>query len=319
MANRYFRPTPSPHPSHNVPGRDINTGAISEAPERRLPHFVIVEGYGTGRVFPVTKDTTTIGRDPNGDIVLPYSTVSWHHAAIVATGDKLMVWDLESRNGTFVGVDRVTRHELVGGDILAIGDSVVLKLVFVSASDGQEAARDLAAHDATAGVANAAALLDRLRIERSFTHYGDAALVLMFLRLDLAPAPDQAPQVGVEEIMREATAIARSALEGGDLLARSADRELVALLRGTTADAVRAARKIQTAAEKPFEKRQLAGGMPRLTVALVPIPARVALSAEAILLVASRKARDAMTVAMTVARNQIQTIALDNTGGRPTD
>jgi pSer/pThr/pTyr-binding forkhead associated (FHA) protein len=300
-----------------VPGRDTNREAVSETPERRLPHFVIVEGYGTGRVFPVTKETTTIGRDPNGDIVLPYSTVSWHHAAIATSGNKLVVRDLGSRNGTFVGIDRVTHHELVGGDILAIGDSVVLKLVFVSASDGQEAARDLAAHDATAGVANAAALLDRLRVERSFTHYGDVALVLIFLGVDLGPAPD--PQVGVEEIMREATAIARSALEGNDLLARSADRELVALLRGTTADAARAARKIQTAAEKPFKKRELAGGLPRLTVALVPIPARVALSAEAILLVASRKARDAMTVAMTVARNQIQTIALDNTGGRPTD
>ncbi len=302
-----------------MPGRDTNREAVSASSERRLPHFVIVEGYGTGRVFPVTKATTTIGRDPSGDIVLPYSTVSWHHAAIATSGKKLVVRDLGSRNGTFVGIDRVTHHELVGGDILAIGDSVVLKLVFVSASDGQEAARDLAAHDATAGVANAAALLDRLRVERSFTHYGDVALVLMFLGVDLGPAPDQDPQVGVEEIMREATAIARSALEGNDLLARSADRELVALLRGTTADAARAARKIQTAAEKPFKKRELAGGLPRLTVALVPIPARVALSAEAILLVASRKARDAMTVAMTVARNQIQTIALDNTGGRPTD
>lgn len=265
------------------------------------------------------KETTTIGRDPNGDIVLPYATISWNHAVIAASGNKLVVRDLESRNGTFVGVDRITRRELASGDILAIGDSVVLKLVFLSASDGQEAARDLAAHDVTAGVANAAALLDRLRVERSFTHYGDAALVLMFLRIDLAPAPDQDPQAGVEEIMRETTAITRSAIKGNDLLARSADRELVALLRGTTADAERAARKIQSAGQRQLKKKGLPSGAPRLTVALIPIPARVALSAEAILLVASRKARDAIGDAMTDAPDQVLTIALDNTGRRPTD
>lgn len=298
-----------------MPGLDTHREAVSAAPERRLPHFVIVEGYGTGRVFPVTKETTTIGRDPSGDIVLPYSTVSWHHAAIIASGDKLLVRDLESRNGTFVGIDRVTHHELVGGDILAIGDSVVLKLVFVSASDGQEAARDLAAHDATAGVANAAALLDRLRVERSFTHYGDVALVLMFLGLDLGPAPDHGPPTGLEEIMRETTVIARSALKGGDLLARSGDRELVALLRGTTAEAERAARKIQAGGQKRLEKRERDGGAPRLSLALIPIPARVALSAEAILLIASRTAREAMTE----APDQVVTIALDNTGGPSVD
>jgi GGDEF domain-containing protein len=299
-----------------VPGRDINTEAVSAAPERRLPHLVIVEGYGTGRVFPVTKETTTIGRDPNSDIVLPHSTISWHHAVIAVSGDKLVVRDLESRNGTFVGVDRVTRRELVGGDILAIGESVVLKLVYLPASDGQEAARNLAAHDVTAGVANAAALLDRLRVERSFTQYGDVALVLMFLRVDLAPAPDESPQARVEEIVRETTAIARSAIQGNDLLARSADRELVALLRGTTADAERAARKIQAAAEKAFKKKPLASGAPRLTIALVPIPTRVALSAEAIVLVASQKAREAMTDAMAETPDQVLTVALDNTGGR---
>lgn len=301
-----------------MPGRDIITGAAPETPERRLPHFVIVEGYGTGRVFPVTKEMTTVGRDPNGDIVLPYSTISWHHAVIAASGNKLVVRDLESRNGTFVGVDRVTHRELVSGDILAIGDSVVLKLVFLSASDGQETARDLAAHDATARVANAAALLDRLRLERSFTHTGDVGLVLLFLRVDLTAGPGHGTQTGVEEIMRKTTAIARSAIKGNDLLARSADRELIALLRGTTADAERAARKIGAAGGKQF-KKDPATGAPRLTVALIPIPARVALSAEAILLVASCKAREAMTDAMTTPPDQVLTIALDNTGGQAMD
>jgi hypothetical protein len=42
----------------------------------------------------------------------------------------------------------------------------------------------------------------------------------------------------------------------------------------------------------------------------------VALSAEAIVLVASQKAREAMTDAMAETPDQVLTVALDNTGGR---
>lgn len=46
-----------------------------------------------------------VGRDPEADIVVTDPQVSWNHAVLQAEGD---AWFVEgSRNGTFIGSDRV--------------------------------------------------------------------------------------------------------------------------------------------------------------------------------------------------------------------
>lgn len=99
----------------------------------RFPHLVIVEGYGAGRTYALSKGTVAVGRDPKCDIVLPYSTVSWHHASISKRDETVTVHDLGSRNGTFVGLDRVQRRELDPGDLIRFGDRVTLKLIYLDA------------------------------------------------------------------------------------------------------------------------------------------------------------------------------------------
>ncbi len=79
----------------------------------------------------LTQGTTSVGRDPRCDIVLPYSTVSWHHASIIKRGDVIAVHDLGSRNGTFVGLEKVDRRELAPGDVIRFGDRVALELVYL--------------------------------------------------------------------------------------------------------------------------------------------------------------------------------------------
>ena len=52
-----------------------------------------------------------VGRDPEADIVVTDARVSWNHAVLRAEGDVWFVEDCGSRNGTFVGSDRVYRFE----------------------------------------------------------------------------------------------------------------------------------------------------------------------------------------------------------------
>jgi pSer/pThr/pTyr-binding forkhead associated (FHA) protein len=104
----------------------------------RFPHLMIVDGHENGRTFPLSKGTVTIGRDPRCDVALAYATVSWHHASISKRDDVMVVQDLGSRNGTFVGLDRVERRELVPGDLIRFGDRVTLKLVYLDAAEARE-------------------------------------------------------------------------------------------------------------------------------------------------------------------------------------
>jgi pSer/pThr/pTyr-binding forkhead associated (FHA) protein len=97
----------------------------------RSPHLVVIEGFNAGRTYRLTSGTILIGRDPLCDVVLAYSTVSWHHATITKKGERIVVRDLGSRNGTFVGLDRIGWRQLYASDLIRFGDRVTLKLVFL--------------------------------------------------------------------------------------------------------------------------------------------------------------------------------------------
>jgi pSer/pThr/pTyr-binding forkhead associated (FHA) protein len=66
-----------------------------------------------------------IGRK-TGDIVLDDPAVSGAHAVITTVGNSSTVYDLDSTNGTYVGGQRVKKHELVNGQTVIIGEHSLL-------------------------------------------------------------------------------------------------------------------------------------------------------------------------------------------------
>ena len=81
------------------------------------------------RTFVLTYGDNTIGRDPGCRVWLDHSGVSRHHARIHIEGDtdRVLLDDLESTNGTFIGRQRVVEQTPLGeGDVIEVG-SVQLK------------------------------------------------------------------------------------------------------------------------------------------------------------------------------------------------
>jgi pSer/pThr/pTyr-binding forkhead associated (FHA) protein len=80
---------------------------------------LIQEGGGDGEVYKVDTDEIVIGRN-NGDIRFPHDGyMSGRHARIVRRGEKFVLVDENSRNGTFKRIDGEV--ELKTGDIILIG------------------------------------------------------------------------------------------------------------------------------------------------------------------------------------------------------
>jgi EAL domain-containing protein (putative c-di-GMP-specific phosphodiesterase class I) len=78
------------------------------------------EVFGT---FPIVKLPCCIGRGKNADIRLPNATVSTRHALIQPQDDRLVVEDLDSRNGTFVNGRRIKgSFPIEIGDLLQFGN-----------------------------------------------------------------------------------------------------------------------------------------------------------------------------------------------------
>ncbi len=93
---------------------------------------------GAERIF--TTNIVRIGRAPDNDIVLDANNdreASGHHAELRREANTWHVVDLGSRNGTFVGGQRIDRRQLNSGDEIALGSKGPrLRIEFVTPAVG---------------------------------------------------------------------------------------------------------------------------------------------------------------------------------------
>ncbi len=91
--------------------------------------FIVVGGGVAGQQFEVTLPAT-IGRSHNSTVVLTQPLVSRHHCRIEVQGGSLLVEDLGSLNGTYIGNQQIReRSVLEPGGLLTIG-TVTLRAVY---------------------------------------------------------------------------------------------------------------------------------------------------------------------------------------------
>lgn len=89
-----------------------------------MPKLIVKQG-NSSREVPLTKDSISIGRTPENDIELKDSLISRKHTSIVKKGDKFVVYDLGSSNGTFVNRERIEMKPLDNGDVIKVGESEI--------------------------------------------------------------------------------------------------------------------------------------------------------------------------------------------------
>ena len=99
---------------------------VSTLKNTRDPRLVIHKPGKTAEV-PLVEEVVTLGRDPDSRIFLDDPEASRHHARIEHRGHSLLYRDLDSRNGTWLGSERVHEHVFKDGDALRIGH---LRLIF---------------------------------------------------------------------------------------------------------------------------------------------------------------------------------------------
>jgi pSer/pThr/pTyr-binding forkhead associated (FHA) protein len=88
--------------------------------------LVMRSGPTPGKVYELSKDSVTIGREASADIVIPDPEVSRSHARLTSKQGTYMLEDLGSTNGTFVNKQRVTGQRLLNpGDEITLGENVV--------------------------------------------------------------------------------------------------------------------------------------------------------------------------------------------------
>jgi FHA domain len=99
---------------------------------RRQPYFLVVGALAGEERLALTSSRTVFGRD-EGDVKLADAAVSGKHFQIDVVGEEFFVKDLGSRNGTQLNGHPVRYAELLPGDEVRAGETV---LIFRLEGDG---------------------------------------------------------------------------------------------------------------------------------------------------------------------------------------
>jgi pSer/pThr/pTyr-binding forkhead associated (FHA) protein len=85
-----------------------------------IPEVHLFLGEKALGAFSLGTGELTIGRNPGNDILIDNVGVSRRHAVIIVSGERVLIEDLGSANGTFVNGQRITSHELHDGDEILV-------------------------------------------------------------------------------------------------------------------------------------------------------------------------------------------------------
>lgn len=91
------------------------------------PAFLYVEkGPGAGQLIPVKQGPLVIGRASACDLRLQHPSISRRHAQLMRTGERFLLRDLSSQNGTFVAREKIRGDtEIQVGDEISLGNAVL--------------------------------------------------------------------------------------------------------------------------------------------------------------------------------------------------
>src|SRR3990172_4423397 len=99
-----------------------------ELPSDQKYSLAVLQGKASGEIFPISKPRMTMGR-ADCDIVLDDPECSREHAVIEILGSRVVIRDLGSTNGTFVGSKRVDQCELENHNEFRVGEHVLMLII----------------------------------------------------------------------------------------------------------------------------------------------------------------------------------------------
>jgi len=102
----------------------VHEGDAGEEPVKPIVKYWLM--WETRQV-PLTEGDNILGRAPDATVWIDALGVSRHHARIIVEGRDATVEDLGSKNGTYVGAQRVTApYRLTDGDQIRLGSIVII-------------------------------------------------------------------------------------------------------------------------------------------------------------------------------------------------
>ena len=225
--------------------------------KRNLAYLVVLAGVSAGEMFKLQEDKTIVGRGPTVSIRLNDEGVSREHCQFMRDGEKIILVDLGSTNGTFCNGIRVDRRELTDGDKIMVGSTTILKFTYHDYLDEvfQRHMYESALRDGLTKVFNKKYFTDYLEKEFAFAARHGGPLALIFLDIDhFKKINDTHGHPAGDFVLSELSQMMADLLRTEDVLARFGGEEFTVLCRGSdqTGAKIVAERLRRTVEERKF-------------------------------------------------------------------
>jgi diguanylate cyclase (GGDEF)-like protein len=187
-------------------------------------------------MYKVEGDKTIIGRGQKAQIRLFDDGISREHAQLVIKGDRVILEDLGSTNGTFCNGLKVDKRELSDGDKILVGSTTILKFTYHDNLDEmfQKQMYESALRDGLTKAFNKKYFTDRLESEFTFAIRHTSALALVLFDLDhFKKVNDTYGHQAGDYVLLEVSTLLSAALRAEDVFARYGGEEFAVICRGS--------------------------------------------------------------------------------------
>jgi two-component system cell cycle response regulator len=225
--------------THTQPATPIES---DKEQKRNLAYIVVLAGVSAGEMFKLTADATIVGRGPKVGVRVNDEGVSREHCRLVREGEKIVLEDLGSTNGTFCNGVRVDRRELVDGDKIMVGSTTILKFTYHDYLDEvfQRQMYESALRDGLTKVFNKKYFTDYLEKEFAYAARHGSPLALIFLDIDFFKRiNDTHGHPAGDFVLSELSQLMATQVRTEDVLARFGGEEFTVLCRGTDLEGAR--------------------------------------------------------------------------------
>ncbi|MDO8527830.1 MAG: GGDEF domain-containing protein [Deltaproteobacteria bacterium] len=208
---------------------------MPEEAEKRA-YILFLSGPLVGKLQQLKEGETTLGRAPDIEVPISDSRISRRHILITVTGDKTVLKDLGSTNGTFVNGKRIQTHELLDGDKIQLSSSTIFKFAYQDNLENifHKELYKMAVLDAVTGIFNKRYFLDRLKEEFSHSKRTKNPISLLMVDIDhFKKINDTLGHLAGDFALAHLAQTLKQMVRTEDILARYGGEEFAVILRGT--------------------------------------------------------------------------------------
>jgi diguanylate cyclase (GGDEF)-like protein len=212
----------------------------------------VIYGPELGKRAALSHGTFEIGRSSRSDLAIDQESISRHHARITFDGQRHVIEDLGSTNGTFVNDQNLKRCLLKDGDQVKVGRSILKYMSGdnIEANYHEEIYR-LMTMDALTQTHNRRYFNEALEREYQRSQRYRRALSLILFDIDhFKQINDTYGHVAGDSVLRQLAQVVKPRLRQQDVLARVGGEEFAVLLPEVeSAGALVAAEKVRKLVE----------------------------------------------------------------------